>query len=41
VKSLKAGKHTIVFFREGAPSVKREIDVVAGKDQKVLVEMAK
>lgn len=41
VKTLKAGKHTVVFFREGAPSVKREIEVVAGKDQKVLVEMAK
>jgi hypothetical protein len=41
VKPLKPGKHTVVFFREGAPSVRREIEVVAGKDLKVLVEMAK
>lgn len=37
--SLSAGPHTVVFHRDGAPSVTRKINVVGGESQKVVVEM--
>jgi hypothetical protein len=39
VERLTAGTHVIVFRRAGAAPVQREITVVPGKAQKVLVEM--
>ena len=36
---LPAGKHSVAFISEGRPPQKREINVVAGEPQKVLVEV--
>ncbi len=37
--SLSAGPHTVVFHRDGAPSVTRKVNVVGGEPLKVVVEM--